>query len=93
MGLALLMLLFGSLMFLFGSYDVWEWRAEQAALIACGLVWVLTGPAAVGSALWLLGSLGRSRTALKIGGTTIIASGVVLATAAATHVMPCSGPA
>jgi hypothetical protein len=35
MVLALLMLLFGSLMFLFGYFAVSEWRSERAALIAC----------------------------------------------------------
>jgi hypothetical protein len=51
MVLALLMFLFGSLMFLFGYFAVSEWRSERAALIACGAVWILTGPAVFGSAL------------------------------------------
>jgi hypothetical protein len=87
------MLFFGSLMFLFGCAAVWEWRAESAALVACGVAWILSGPVIVGSALWLFGSLGRSRRALRVGGHAIIITGVVLAAAAATRVMPCSGPA
>ena len=92
-GLAVLMLFFGSLMFLFGCAAVWEWRAESDALVACGVLWLLSGPMIVGSALWLFGSLGRSRRALRVGGGAIIATGVILAAAAATHIMPCSGPA
>lgn len=91
--LALLMLLFGLVMFLFGYYALSEWRSERAALIACGAVWILTGPAVFGSALWLSLSLARSRLALRIGGTAIAASGTVLAVAAAVGVLPCSGPA
>ncbi len=91
--LALLMLLFGLLMFLFGYYVLSEWRSERAALVACGAVWILTAPAVFGSALWLSLSLGRSPLALRIGGTAIAGSGTVLAAAAAIGVLPCSGPA
>lgn len=91
--LALPMLLFGSLIFLYGCDGVWEWRSESVTLIASSVVWILSGPATVGCALWLFGSLGRSRTALRIGGSAIVSSGVVLATVAATHVLPCSGAA
>ena len=91
--LSLLMLLFGSLMFLFGYFDLSEWQSERAALIACGMVWILTGPAVFGSALWVLGSLGRNPLALRIGGTAVVTSGTVLAAAAAIGVLPCSGPA
>jgi hypothetical protein len=91
--LALLMLFFGSLISAFGYVYLKEWQSEQAALIGCGVVWILAGPATVASGLWLLASLGRSRGALRIGGTAIIVSGTVLAAAAATGVVPCSGPA
>jgi hypothetical protein len=87
------MLFFGCLMFLFGYVDLIEWRSERAALIASGGVLVLVGFVVFVSALWVLGSLGRSPLALRIGGTAIAASGVVLATAAATGVLQCSGPA
>jgi len=93
MVLALLMFLFGSLMFLFGYFAVSEWRSERAVLIACGAVWILTGPAVFGSALWLLGSLGRNPLALRLGGTAVVTSGTWLATAAAVGVLPCSGQA
>jgi hypothetical protein len=93
MVMALLMLFFGSLMFLFGYFGLSEWRSEQAALIICSVVWILTGPAVVGSALWLLGSLGRNLLALRVGGTAIVASGTALAAAAAVGVLQCSGAA
>ena len=41
--LAVLMLLFGALMSLFGYFDLSEWRSERAPLIACGLVWIIAG--------------------------------------------------
>jgi hypothetical protein len=93
MFLALLMLFFGSFMFLVGYFGLREWRSESAALIGCNLAWILTGPTVFGSALWLLGSLGRNLTALRFGGGALVASGTVLAMAAAAAVLPCTGPA
>jgi len=93
MVMALSMLFFGSLMFLFGYLGLSEWRSERVALIACSAVWILTGSTVFGSAVWLFGSLGRNPPALRIGGAAIVASGTALATAAATGVLPCSGPA
>jgi hypothetical protein len=90
MVLSPLMLLFGFVMFMSGYFTLSEWRSERAALIACGVVWILTAPWVFGSALWLLVSLGRSRFALRAGGTAILTSGAVLATAAG--VLPCSDP-
>jgi hypothetical protein len=72
MVLAVLLLLFGSLMFLFGYFALSEWQSERAALIACGVVWISTG---------------------RIGGIAVVASGTVLAAAAAVGVLQCSGPA
>jgi hypothetical protein len=92
MALALLMLLFGPLMFSFGYYGLSESRSERAGLIACSAAWSLAGPAAFGAALWLFGSLGRNPLALRIGGTAMVACGTVLATAAALGVLPCSTP-
>ena len=93
MVIALLMLLFGSLMFLFGYDGISEYRSERVVLIACSVVWLLTGPMVIGSGLWLSGSLGRSLQALRIGGSAILVSGTVLATAAATGATLCSSPA
>jgi len=92
MALGLLMLGFGLLMFGFGYFDLSEWQSEQAPLIACGVVWTLLGPVVCGAALWLLGSLGRNRFALWIGGTAIVTTGTILAAAAITGVLQCSAP-
>jgi hypothetical protein len=92
MVMALLMLLFGLLMVMFGYFGVSEWRSEGSALITCGVVWILTGPTTFASALWLLGSLGRDPLALRIGGMAILVSGTVLTAAAAVGVLPCTGP-
>jgi hypothetical protein len=93
MVVALPMLFFGCLMFGSGCVGLLEWRSEGPALIASNVALILAGFAVFGSALWVLGSLGRSPLALRIGGTGIMASGLVLATAAATGVLQCNGPA
>jgi hypothetical protein len=86
------MLLFGFLMFLYGHFELVEWRSEPSVLIACGVVWILTGLGVIGSALWLALLLGRSPLALRLGGAAILVSGTVLATAAGTGALPCTGP-
>jgi hypothetical protein len=93
MVLALLMLLFGAFMSVVGYVGLSEWSSERAALIAFNALWMLTGPVVFGSALWLFGSLGRNPLALRIGGTAIVASGAVLATAAAAGVLQCPNAA
>jgi hypothetical protein len=92
MCLSPLLLLFGIVMSAFGWVALHEWRYEQVSLVACGALWILCGPAIVACALWLLGSLGRSITALRIGGIAIVASGTVLVAAAVSGALPCSGP-
>jgi hypothetical protein len=80
MVLALLMLLFVSRMVLLGYYFVSEWQSESVLLAASGVLWSLTAPATIVSALWVLASLGRSGKGLSLGGGSIIASGIVLTT-------------
>jgi len=69
-----------------------EWRFETALLLACGVVWTVTGCVTVVSAIWLLLSRGCSQAPMLIGGSAIIACGAFFATTAATHVLPCGGP-
>jgi len=90
--LALLMLLFVARMLFLGYYVVSEWQSESAWLTACGFVWMIAAPATVLSALWLLGSRGRSRGALMLGGWAIMASGTVFVSSVVTHTLPCGGP-
>jgi hypothetical protein len=93
MVMALLMLLFGSFMFVVGYVGLSEWRSERAALIACNLMWILTGPVVFGSATVALWVTRPNPLALQIGGTALVGSGAVLVTAAATGVLQCTGPA
>ena len=92
MVLALLMLFFGPLMFLFGYFGLSEWRLGRGCADCVQRRVEPAGPAAFGAALWLFGSLGRNPLALRIGGTAMVACGTVLATAAALGVLPCSTP-
>jgi len=87
------MVLFGSLMLLFGYVILAEWRSEGATLIACSVLWGLAGLTAVAAALWLVGSLGHSPLARRTGGTAMVVSGLILIAAAEVGVLPCSGPA
>jgi hypothetical protein len=88
----LLMLLFIFRPVVVGVACVREWRFETALLVACGVVWTVTGCVTVVSAIWLLLSRGCSQAPMLIGGGAIIACGASFATAATTHVLPCGGP-
>ena len=92
MVLALLMLIFIFRPAMVGSSVMAQWRYESASLVACGLVWCVAGTTTIVAAFWLLGSRGRSRKALRTGGSAIVISGATFAVAAATHVLLCSGP-
>ena len=84
--LALLIMSFGFLVFLSGYFALLEWRSEQATVIAIAMVWILAGPAMFVSGLWLLGSLGRARIALRIGGAAILTCGMVMAVLSLIHI-------
>ncbi len=92
MVLALLMMLFGCVMFLMGCAAFRELRSEQATLIATGIFFLFAGAATIVSGVWLIGTLGRARMPLQIGGTAILTSGTVLLLAAGLGVLQCSGP-
>jgi hypothetical protein len=91
MFLALVFLLYGFLITAFGFVTLGEWSAIDLALAGCGIIWALSGSAMAFAALWLLGSLGRSLQALRIGGIGAALAGFVLLSSALTHVLPCSG--
>lgn len=69
-----------------------EWSSIGATYAAIGVLWLLTGPAMFGAGLWLLGSLGRHRIPLWLGGAAGILAGVSLVVGVLTYVVPCSGP-
>jgi hypothetical protein len=92
MGLALGLLLFALFPFMAGGWFVSQWAAVSTPLFSFAVVMFLGAMAAIGSALWLLVRLGRTQQSLWIGGIGSLLSGAALATAAFTHIYPCSGP-
>ncbi|HYA26282.1 MAG TPA: hypothetical protein VEF05_19125 [Terriglobales bacterium] len=90
--LVLLMLYFGLTTGLFGYLVLDEWRSFRSGLLACAAIWLIGGLAMLASVWWIARSLARSRPASLIAGTAAVVSGAVFAVAAATHVLPCSGP-
>ncbi len=90
--LAAVMVFFGWVMAGAGYGVVGRWSSIGAAYAACGVLWIMAGPAMIVAGLWLLGSLGRSRTPLLIGGAAAVLAGAVLVVGVLTYVVPCSGP-
>ena len=88
--LAVLMLFFGVLMAAYGT-DI-DFAADGVALAVANLLLSLLGGATVVLAAWTLISLGRLKLPLRLGGIAALVCGVVLAFAAASGVLPCSGP-
>ncbi len=89
---AIALILIGSVLVLLGVTYVLEWSALSAGLAACGVVWIVAGPAAVICGLWIIFSVGRHRLPLLIGGGGVFASGIVLVLGVMTKVIPCAGP-
>jgi|SRR5215472_13015295 len=90
--LALLMLLFGYLIAASGYRTVGDWSSIGAAYAAIGVLWIVAGPAMFAAGLWVLGSLGRHRIPLWIGGVAAVLLGSSLVGGILTYVIPCSGP-
>ncbi len=90
--LVALMLLFGYLIAAAGYQTLRKWPSISAAYAACGLLWIVAGPAMLAGGLWVLGSLGRSQVPLWIGGIAALLSGGSLIAGVLTYVIPCSGP-
>ena len=85
MGRALLMLFFGSMMFLFGCVTVGQWRAESAGLVACSVVLLLGGLVFVSSALSRFGSLRGGGRFSVVGPSAVINRAVILTAATARN--------
>jgi hypothetical protein len=86
------MICFGFVVSLAGYHFIREWRYVGAALAGCGVLWILAGPAMFVAGWWVLGSLGRHRIPLWVGGTAAVVAGSVLVAGVLAHVIPCSGP-
>jgi hypothetical protein len=85
-------LLYGLLPVLVGFFVLRERAAESVLLIFVGVLLFLGGTVMVSSTLWLLGTLGRSRLPLWVGGIASILNASIFAWATLTNVLPCSGP-
>jgi hypothetical protein len=86
------MLFFGILVSRGGYGTIRGWRFIGAAYAACGVLWMLSGPAMLVAGLWVLATLGQHRIALWMGGAAAAVAGAVLVAGVLTHVVPCSGP-
>lgn len=90
--LAALMLVFGYLIAGAGYRTLQKWPSISAAYAACGVLWVVAGPAMLVAGVWVLASVGRRRIPLWIGGVAAVLSGGSLIAGVLTSVIPCSGP-
>jgi len=90
--LAAVWLLFGYAISESAYQTLSKWSSISAAYAAVGILWLLAGPSMFGAGLWLLGSLGRHRIPLWLGGAAGILAGVSLVVGVITYVVPCSGP-
>jgi vacuolar-type H+-ATPase subunit I/STV1 len=86
------MLFFGFFVFLAGYRITGEWRCVGAALAGSGVLWILSGLAMFVAGWWVLGSVGRARIPLWVGGTAAVVAGSVLLAGVRARVIPCSGP-
>jgi len=89
---AAVMLFLGLLVSAMGYQTLREWSFISPAYASCGLLWVVAGPVMLVAGLWLLGSLGRNRIPLLVGGAATALAGVVLVVGVLTYVVPCAGP-
>lgn len=86
-------LLYGTMGSAAGYYTLADWPACSPALRTLAIFWIFLGPAMLIAAAWVVGSLGRSAQALKIGGAATILFGALRAFSSFAEIVPCSGPA
>jgi len=86
------MLFFGGVVSRIGYHILRHWSSIGPAYAACGVLWVLTGPVMLVAGLWVVGSLGRHRIPLLVGGAATALAGLVLVVGVLTYVIPCAGP-
>jgi hypothetical protein len=89
---AAVMLFFGGVVSRIGYHILREWSSIGPAYAACGVLWVLAGLVMLVAGLWVLGSLGRHRIPLLVGGAATALAGLVLVVGVLTYVIPCAGP-
>jgi len=86
------LLLFGFVALSAGYQTLRDWSSITPGYASCGLLWILTGAVMIVTGLWVLGSLGRHRIPLLVGGAATALAGMVLVVGVLTYVIPCSGP-
>ncbi len=92
LGLSAVMAFFGYAIAVAGYRILREWQSIGAVYAGIGVLWLFAGPAALGAALWVLGSLGRHRIPFRIAGYASAIAGIVLIIGVLSLVIPCSGP-
>ena len=90
--IAFIMILFGYLVSTSALSIIRQRHAISLAYAACGLIWILLGPAMFVSGWWVVVSAGRQRFPLWLGGAGCVAAGASLVAGVLTYVIPCSGP-
>ena len=86
------MILFGFYISSVGYSIIKQWHSISPAFAACAVAWILTGPVMFVAGWWVLGSGGRQRIPLWVGGPAAVVAGAALAAGVLAHVVPCSGP-
>ncbi len=89
---ALVLLFMGIVVTGAGYSSLLKWEGIGPWFAACGVIWIVAGPAMIAAALWVLLPLGRKRIPLVAGGAAGVLAGAVLLIGVLTAVVPCSGP-
>ncbi len=84
------MLALGCLVAIAGRNVLRLWPSISTAYAACGVLWIAAGPVMALAGLWVLGSLGRHRLPLRVGGVALLLSGGIWVAGAITFVIPCT---
>jgi hypothetical protein len=86
-------MIFFGLFISFAGYSIIEhWRFASPAYAAFAVAWIVAGPLMFVAGGWALGSGGRQRIPLWVGGLAAVVAGVALVSGVLAHVVPCSGP-
>lgn len=85
-------LFFGFLISAYAFSALSEWSSIGAGYAACAISWTVAGPIMFVCGIWLLGSLGRNSSSLRVAGSFTAFAGAVMFADALIGAIPCSGP-